>query len=668
MSKKKTTPIKVTLKKGKHKTQPWTFAIDDIGPGPKVSVRERYATMKTAWKGALRKLKAWNGSYATPQHTATGRAIVRVLGVVLAYLFAGILSAQSLYVDVAAKYGVTYADGSKRISDKYAAGKDTINTGLYWAWQRMKNAGMPYATFRASYLGWGIAQDVAWTGEAPNNLKSGYQNTYSFGDWRGARGKWKMNRTAQIPRAGMEGASSFWYAGQGGDQGQVATEFVMVDEGWWPSNTAERRLFETPNSSLDGTNNFSYNESFRVERILLSGPGKFGDGITRIGLFLRRAGECTWVNQVRANDFSIGIAAYGGVPLTCGTITTFGNSIAGFAGLGTALSTINIVTLSGDDNAALLLLDDLGYGAPGGTVNVGLIKSEGGITAGHTFRNQVAGYFRGQYSVNVGVVSFANKAPSVPEAMFVVDPKLPGGANQRSYLQVGSCKGFGYQYLVSNRVTSAKWTSSGEYSACGWEHYASGDALYTHATGVTKVTGGGPVDPPGTWTCTAWSACSGGTQTRTCTCSGTCADPKPAESQACGVDPPQPSVLTMTPQPPLKDGTVDGAIRLAHYAVDGDPNSFWISDRSMRVGQAVEVSFASRSVSGITFPTGRYNNSYPRTYTVEQWTGSAWVKLGSYTGSASSAATWGAVTTTKLRITCTASNGNWWAISEITLK
>ncbi|HNA33184.1 MAG TPA: hypothetical protein PL106_08690, partial [Flavobacteriales bacterium] len=321
MSKKKTTPIKVTLKKGKHKTQPWTFAIDDIGPGPKVSVRERYATMKTAWKGALRKLKAWNGSYATPQHTATGRAIVRVLGVVLAYLFAGILSAQSLYVDVAAKYGVTYADGSKRISDKYAAGKDTINTGLYWAWQRMKNAGMPYATFRASYLGWGIAQDVAWTGEAPNNLKSGYQNTYSFGDWRGARGRWLMNRTAQIPRAGMEGASSFWYAGQGGDQGQVATEFVMDDTDWWPTNTTERRLFETPNSSLDGTNNFSYNESFRVERILLSGPEK-NDGVRRIGLFLRRSGECTWVNQVRANDFSIGIAAYGGVPLTCGTITT----------------------------------------------------------------------------------------------------------------------------------------------------------------------------------------------------------------------------------------------------------------------------------------------------------------------------------------------------------
>ena len=663
MSKKKTTPIKVTLKKGKHKTQPWTFAIDDIGPGPKVSVRERYATMKTAWKGALRKLKAWNGSYATPQHTATGRAIVRVLGVVLAYLFAGILSAQSLYVDVAAKYGVTYADGSKRIGEKYAAGKDTVSTGLYWAWQRMKNAGMPYATFRNSYLGWGIAQDVAWTGEAPNNLKSGYQNTYSFADWTGARGKWLMNRTAQLPRGGMEGASSFWYAGQGSDQGQHATEFVMVDADWWPTNTTERRLFETPNSALDGANNYSYNESFRVERILLSGPAKFNDGIVRIGLFLRRAGECTWVHQVRANEFQYGFVAYGGVPLTCGTITAFQNEFCGFAGLGTALSTINITTLSGDDNAELLGLHDRGYGAPGGSVNVGLLKCEGGITAGHVTRNQVAVFAEGQYSVNVGAIAFASKSPSIPEAMVVVNPTLGNGAGQKSYVQVGTCKGFGYQHLLSNRVTGAKWTSAGDYAAVGWEHYASGDGLFTNAAGVTKVAGTTP-PPSGTWTCTAWSACANGTQTRTCTCSGTCSAPKPAESQTCTVTP-EPSVLTFTP---FAVGTVEGVLREARFAVDGDPATFWISGKSMANGQAVEVSFPSRSVSGITFTTGRYNNSYPRTYTVDYWTGSAWSRLGSYTGAVNSAATWSAKTTTKIKITCTTANGNWFAINEVVLK
>lgn len=120
--------------------------------------------------------------------------------------------------------------------------------------------------------------------------------------------------------------------------------------------------------------------------------------------------------------------------------------------------------------------------------------------------------------------------------------------------------------------------------------------------------------------------------------------------------------------PPLKDGTVDGAIRLPQYATDGDPNTFWISDRSMAVGQMVEVSFTSKQVSGMTFSTGRYNNSYPRTYTVEYWSGAAWVKLGSYTGAVSSTATWGAVTAGKLRITCTAKNGNWWAINEIQLR
>ena len=663
MSKKKT-PVRVKIKPQDRKKQKWTVAIDDVGPGPDWNPKARFASQRNAWRSALRKLKAWKGTTSGQHYTPTGRPVVKVM-LMLALLMLPVLArAQSLYVDVAAKYGVTYADGAKRIGEKYAAGKDTLGApGLYWAWQRMKNAGMPYATFRASYLGWGIAQDVAWTGEAPNNLKSGYQNTYSFGDWTGARGKWLMNRTAQLPRGGMEGASSFWYAGQGSDQGQVATEFVMVDADWWPSGQGERRLFETPNSSLDGANNYSYNESFRVERILLSAPAKFGDGITRIGLFLRRAGECTWVHQVRCNEFQYGFVAHGGVPLTCGTITAFQNEYCGFAGLGTALSTINIQTLSGDDNAELLGLHDRGYGAPGGTVNVGLLKSEGGITAGHTYRDQVVGYFEGQYAVNVGVVAFASKSPSIPEAMFVVNPTLGGGAGQKSFMRVGACKGFGYQYLLSNRVTGAKWTSAGDYAASGWEHYASGDALYTNASGVTKVTG---TTPPasGVWTCSSWSACSNGTQTRTCTCSGTCSDPTPAETQACSVDPPA-GGLTFTP---FATGTETGVLREARFAVDGNASTFWISGKSMANGQACEVSFASRSVTGITFGVGNYTNSYPRTYTVDYWTGSAWARLGSYTGAATNSPTWGAKTTTKLRITCTTANGNWWAINEITLK
>jgi hypothetical protein len=51
-------PIYVTLKEGRHKTQPWTFTIDRPGPQNKETKRERYVTMTTAKRGACRVLGA----------------------------------------------------------------------------------------------------------------------------------------------------------------------------------------------------------------------------------------------------------------------------------------------------------------------------------------------------------------------------------------------------------------------------------------------------------------------------------------------------------------------------------------------------------------------------------------------------------------------------------
>jgi NAD(P)H-dependent flavin oxidoreductase YrpB (nitropropane dioxygenase family) len=49
-------PIYVTLKEGRHKTQPWTFSVDRPGPQKGETKRERYATMRSAKRGAARKL------------------------------------------------------------------------------------------------------------------------------------------------------------------------------------------------------------------------------------------------------------------------------------------------------------------------------------------------------------------------------------------------------------------------------------------------------------------------------------------------------------------------------------------------------------------------------------------------------------------------------------
>jgi hypothetical protein len=54
----KLTPIYVRLKKGRHKTQPWTFTIDRPGAPEGETKRQRYVTMTTAWRGARRMLRA----------------------------------------------------------------------------------------------------------------------------------------------------------------------------------------------------------------------------------------------------------------------------------------------------------------------------------------------------------------------------------------------------------------------------------------------------------------------------------------------------------------------------------------------------------------------------------------------------------------------------------
>lgn len=51
-------PIIVTITKGRHKTQPWTFSIDRPGKNPQTKNSERYSAYRSAWRGALRMLGA----------------------------------------------------------------------------------------------------------------------------------------------------------------------------------------------------------------------------------------------------------------------------------------------------------------------------------------------------------------------------------------------------------------------------------------------------------------------------------------------------------------------------------------------------------------------------------------------------------------------------------
>ena len=72
MSKPKST-IAINVRKGKHKTQPWTFEIDMPGATQSTKVPERYSCKKAAIRGALRKMGLWNGRTTGMWNTVVGR-------------------------------------------------------------------------------------------------------------------------------------------------------------------------------------------------------------------------------------------------------------------------------------------------------------------------------------------------------------------------------------------------------------------------------------------------------------------------------------------------------------------------------------------------------------------------------------------------------------------
>lgn len=58
MSKKK--PAVITVIKTAHKKQPYTVAVDKVGPGPDITIKERYTKKSSAVRRAMSELDARN--------------------------------------------------------------------------------------------------------------------------------------------------------------------------------------------------------------------------------------------------------------------------------------------------------------------------------------------------------------------------------------------------------------------------------------------------------------------------------------------------------------------------------------------------------------------------------------------------------------------------------
>lgn len=364
------------------------------------------------------------------------------------------------------------------------------------------------------------------------------------------------------------------YGGQVGD-----TEILPWRERWKgdPKHIVVMRAFH------HGSNEFiAYSEGVQLSNFRITGlaPKWHSPSQVTTGLQAWDMGEGSDVTELFIHQCDTGLNIIRGTPFTSsGVISLFSNNCAGLAITGGG--TINIATLSMDDNGRAVHSRP-GYGrASSCRLNIGAVKSEWYVTDATYGRTPKPNTWEleGWSRVNIGVFSHAIGA-AYQDALFVVKPDV-----NTSHIRVNDFTLFAHSQLglllrdrvnkeawgmdhgFTSSIQEFRWTSVGGGNLESWPvqapridyPYAGAQLGYLKANPVTggpvgvfdrvaglpswsDVTGSSsaPVTPPPacTYTYSAWSACVSGQQTRTVTstspagCAGT-----PVLSQPCTAPP-----------------------------------------------------------------------------------------------------------------------------------
>jgi hypothetical protein len=262
--------------------------------------------------------------------------------------------------------------------------------------------------------------------------------------------------------------------------------------------------------------------------------------------------------------------------------SSFQNAWSGIELVGSELNTININTLSGDDNPCMVGMS-AGYGrGAGGVLNVNFTKSESGKRTPN--KGQILLW---QRDPSYGLVNFSDAQCDMNNLFLDALIVLKNNTTAAGQVVHAQVRGWNCRTLVHDVTSGLRWaaqsyrperiTYSFRNGVARLQDECTGDALpsstvnatdrlgmvanngvfdYVAGTPVYSITGGvAPPPPPpacswvvGPWG--AWSACNGVTQTRTRSVVSsvvgcTPVDPMPptSESQSCGAPPP--------PTPPL---------------------------------------------------------------------------------------------------------------------
>lgn len=264
---------------------------------------------------------------------------------------------------------------------------------------------------------------------------------------------------------------------------QFDTILKVADD--WAGDPKNKDIFHSPSYGSDGL--LAYHEGAHMDRMRFDGnrKSKYMDPSYRsTGFALWDAGEASQVGRVKADFFNnYGIELHRGTPADVLNVSAFCNGEGAVGVLGSALTSIKIGVISGDDNPTLLDVQPFAGREAGGRIVVGFMKCESATIPEGTLHpyqrhvGQCAAKLRGQFNVKIDMLSYASSHKRTGQ-LFWIDDRLVNGSPQASRLECWGA-GFGYDLLLVDSRRGHGYKAPPDYSA--WH------MVYDTQSGVLRV-------------------------------------------------------------------------------------------------------------------------------------------------------------------------------------
>jgi hypothetical protein len=401
--------------------------------------------------------------------------------------------------DLKAEFGLDFSKSTATVASETGNNQTLAQSTFPRMWTRMTTRGplfrsTPLTPAEFMQLSWFDAcwGEAVWQGlGGGQNITTGYLNSQN-----GVEVPWGTYRHT-IPAEFSAGE----YYGYGTGFTDVNSDSVNTKiEVWhenWLGNPTQRDTFVSGSWGVGG--NAGYVEGTTFEGFRLNGRHDASTAIINSTFFssgLRhwKPGEVTSTHRIWAENYRTrGFEFFGSTPSWVGNTSAFQCVQSGYGFAGCWGATMNLDVISSDACGAMFDMYPLAGSEQGGTINIGAIKNETMVaSAGRSFRGQVVGVLRGQFAVNIGVLSGAVGQGLLP-ALFISDSRLSDGNLQRGHLHIGSMKGFNFQHILHDIRQGRAFPKIGDYQAHSFEFDSVGTgnslAWQTGSQPITPVTG-----------------------------------------------------------------------------------------------------------------------------------------------------------------------------------